>query len=971
MAGYEWTVKVNADVKELLTAARQIGQEGQKAGDAFESGFAGGSNTINGLRSRLQELNKTLDTVAIGSREFQAAQKGIAATQKEIDVALTGGNSILKNIKQEVTSFALQAGAVLSIGEAFRFAGQQIVELDQAGAAVRTLGIDSNKLGDSLGALSKELNSNVSKVQLMKAAYDVASSGFSSVSDITDILRASTLGATGGFAELADVSKATISVLNAYGLSAKDAGRIVDQFVQVQNDGTITVRQYANEIGNVAAVAAAAGIPIEELNAAVAAVTNKGVPVEQTFTGIRQAIASILKPTKEATDLAASLGIEFNLSGLKAKGFGGLMAEIQAKTGGAADKLAILLGSVEAQAAIQPLLNDLLVKYNQALENQTKAAGSAAKASLEASDTISGGMTKLKNAASDFAATMATAGSPVAGILDALSKLIQAAGVANSAINNIFAALSPQNLGQQAAVLLGKLFGYEVDITAEKKKQDDFVGSINNSILKLLGINSQNTEQQKEQNKENKIGNDQAAKKITILDDQLSVQIQQVQAAQKLSEAQADYNKASGDNQIRGLEAQLNLSKALADVIDSRFGIERSMGTYLMNQARERGASEADLANMKRKNDRIEQAALQAKYTALLQGQAIERQIFDLKQRMALMDADQAVNEARSKYQIADLKYRQNANYETEKERDIARSNLAIAEERASTLRQIQPLEKQVSGYTQEQARNLLKGQAAAQGLKIEADGTLTKVKQTADTFRTYGNTLQAPLGQQRQMADYARRIGLDVRGTGAGYYEIGRALSGEKVVDKNASIASSMRIAATQTKKAADQARGLRSETEGAAYAAADFYQQLQLASGLPAVRARFAGGPVTAGETYRINDGPGGRSLGQEAFLSSSGILSLINRPMNSLWQPPSSGYVIPAAITEQLKRQGQISGSGASAAVLRSGDPAMAGLAMAVGNLSQEVAELRRKAWNVEVGVGDNGRGLELLRMRQRMR
>jgi hypothetical protein len=132
----------------------------------------------------------------------------------------------------------------------------------------------------------------------------------------------------------------------------------------------------------------------------------------------------------------------------------------------------------------------------------------------------------------------------------------------------------------------------------------------------------------------------------------------------------------------------------------------------------------------------------------------------------------------------------------------------------------------------------------------------------------------------------------------------------------------------------------------------------------------ARFAGGPVNAGQTYRINDGPSGASVDHEAFLSASRALSLINRPISSPWIPPSRGTAIPANITSSPKDSKAQQGGGAG--VLRGGsDPAMAHLALAVGNLSQEVAELRQKAWNVSVGVRGDGSGLKLAQTMARMR
>ena len=58
-----------------------------------------------------------------------------------------------------------------------------------------------------------------------------------------------------------------------------------------------------------------------------------------------------------------------------------------------------------------------------------------------------------------------------------------------------------------------------------------------------------------------------------------------------------------------------------------------------------------------------------------------------------------------------------------------------------------------------------------------------------------------------------------------------------------------------------------------------------------------RFAGGPVSAGQKYTVNE------LGQEAFLSASGKLSKINAKSWGQWRAPSSGTVIPAHLTKQL--------------------------------------------------------------------
>jgi tape measure domain-containing protein len=58
-----------------------------------------------------------------------------------------------------------------------------------------------------------------------------------------------------------------------------------------------------------------------------------------------------------------------------------------------------------------------------------------------------------------------------------------------------------------------------------------------------------------------------------------------------------------------------------------------------------------------------------------------------------------------------------------------------------------------------------------------------------------------------------------------------------------------------------------------------------------------KFAGGPVSAGELFTVNE------FGKEAFLSNSGKLSWINKSPWSEWRPPSSGTIIPAHIASGM--------------------------------------------------------------------
>ena len=306
---------------------------------------------------------------------------------------------------RKVNNLVGQLGVALGAADLARRFFKGFAEADKAAAAVSTLGVNTQKLKAELLALSNEQKGLIGQTELLAASYDVASAGFNSAAEATNVLRASSLGAVGGLSDLNTVANATTSVLNAYGLSSDKAQKLVDGFIQTQNDGKIIVGQYATQIGRVAPIAAAAGVGIGELNAAISAVTATGVPVESTFAGLRQVIAAVIKPTKEASDRAKEIGLQFDTAAIKTKGFGGFLEDLIKKTGGSEVEITKLFGSVEAVAAIMPLVNDRLEKFNQSLENQENSAGVAADATKKMGNTINGQITQISNNVGNLART--------------------------------------------------------------------------------------------------------------------------------------------------------------------------------------------------------------------------------------------------------------------------------------------------------------------------------------------------------------------------------------------------------------------------------------------------------------------------------------------------------------------------------------------------------------------------------------
>jgi len=398
-------VELRVNATQAVTALRKVDVQAKKF-----------NQTVSGTGSKLKDANLGLRVLPKG---FFGAAKGASAASLSFKAAAASLATLLGPITAGITLIA-------AFGKVFSTLAAQ----DFATAKVKTLGVEVDTLTPKLATLSNELSGQVSQLGLLEASYDVASAGFGETSELIDVLKASQLGATGGFSDLATVTDATTSVLNAYGLESDKAAKIVDGFVQTQNDGKIIVQQYAQQIGRLAPIAAGAGVGIDELNAAISSVTATGVPVESTFAGLRQVIASIQKPTGEAAKAAKMLGIDFSASALSSKGLGGVLQEIVDKGGASEETLALLFGSVEARTAVLPLLNDQLESFNKNLENQANAQDTAAQAAFTASNTIQGQLTRLGTAFTNLAGEGSEFGAVIRETLKVAAVTIEALAAA-------------------------------------------------------------------------------------------------------------------------------------------------------------------------------------------------------------------------------------------------------------------------------------------------------------------------------------------------------------------------------------------------------------------------------------------------------------------------------------------------------------------------------------------------------------
>ena len=441
--------KTIADLLAIQAAIKKTADEAPgftKLAQTMGSTFAEAKKLANSLGLTAAQTEQAVAALkqlnAVGAdtgTKFAALSQSLGVTADQfakLDNAAKGGGSGLlgfaTKLQQEMDKAALSTLALKQAADQVGQAAQGINNisgaaleaakgLDSAQVKVSTLSDDVPGLTANMAALGATLKGQVTTTDLVAASYDVLSAGFSKTADVSAVMEASVKGAIGGFSDTATVSDALTSTLNAYGLSADNAGKVTDQFIQTQNAGKIVVDQYAQQIGKVAPLAAAAGISLEELNGFIATATVKGVQAEPAFSGLRQAIAAVLKPSGEAAKLAGELGVQFDAQALKTKGLAGILAELNAKGADTPEVLTQLFGSIEAVAAIAPSTGAGLKNLQKNIDDIKNSAGAADTAFNKVSASFEGqtraAFTELNTALVSIGNGVKGVAAPIAGAL--------------------------------------------------------------------------------------------------------------------------------------------------------------------------------------------------------------------------------------------------------------------------------------------------------------------------------------------------------------------------------------------------------------------------------------------------------------------------------------------------------------------------------------------------------------------------
>lgn len=210
------------------------------------------------------------------------------------------------------------------------------------------------------------------------AMYKAVALGADDATKANALLTSANQLAVAGNADLKDVTDALGGSINAYGLEAKDAGRVSDAFFIAMKNGNTTVQDLATSVGRVSSGAHAMNISVEEILGATSVMTNKGIKAAEAVTYLHGALANIVHPSKEATAEASRMGIKFNETALRTQGLVGFLHSIADNSKLTATSMNKLFTSVEGAQGMSMLAGDMK-SVDAIMAKMGKSAGATAE----------------------------------------------------------------------------------------------------------------------------------------------------------------------------------------------------------------------------------------------------------------------------------------------------------------------------------------------------------------------------------------------------------------------------------------------------------------------------------------------------------------------------------------------------------------------------------------------------------------
>lgn len=319
---------------------------------------------------------------------YQQAQHGLAQQMQQAQQT-TGGGGFGSNVKQ----LAAGLGVTAILREGFN----DFAQFERASRETFTMLEDSSQQAREQVVRDAESISTaygIDATEAMNGFYEALSSGVAQ-SDVKTFMDTASTAAVAGKTTVDTASAAIAAATNAYKASGLTYADAADSMFTAVKGGVVSFEELSQNLADVMAPAAAAGLSFDQMNGAIAAMTLMGTPAAQATTQIRSAIDELSKSgTTASTHFREATGGTFKEYIAAGHTWGEAMDVLAKKAADSGKSVSDMFSSSEAASAALAVSGDNLAQFASLMGDFDDKAGAAKKTMDEVAGSVEFKMNK-------------------------------------------------------------------------------------------------------------------------------------------------------------------------------------------------------------------------------------------------------------------------------------------------------------------------------------------------------------------------------------------------------------------------------------------------------------------------------------------------------------------------------------------------------------------------------------------------
>jgi len=335
--------------------------------------------------------------IRILSQDVEAANRRLQSLERQSQETERSVGRLGSSSKLSFGAIASGAASMIGISAATGVAVSQWLAYDKAmkevksistatGAEFRTMRKDVLELASAIG---------VDATVAAKGLYQALSAGIPKENAMA-FLTTAAKSAVAGVTTVNVAVDGLTNVINAYKLPVADAAIISDKLFAAVVDGKTTFEELSANMSKATVVAAAMGVPLDQVLAAIVAITGQGTPTAEAFTQIKEALTSLLNPSDQMLIAFKQMEVTSGSQAVAQYGLAGALQLVRDRFEGQEGELVKAMRSTEAYNGMLSMTGENLKSYDKGLKSVAESTGKTNKAFADNANTLENAFSGLK-----------------------------------------------------------------------------------------------------------------------------------------------------------------------------------------------------------------------------------------------------------------------------------------------------------------------------------------------------------------------------------------------------------------------------------------------------------------------------------------------------------------------------------------------------------------------------------------------